>query len=454
MSAHALNSEALERLNKCVVHFGCPEVVPLLRRDRTMKPAQIRYLDLLPSADLPSGVLLPHAVSEFQDRAVLYFLDGTDQDYSAEQLLDLQHRLANRGDHAVLAVVRLGDLTLYPINLDRNTLLKVQPEKVDVTSAEAPYLFQNLASVSRPIAGSMDQADPVFEEIHRLMSNASRALAGKNGEGPLDGMTVLSTTGRALFFRFLIDRSIVRPEDLSKICPSIRDGDLRGVFSNAKRAAETSTWLDVTFNGDLLPLVDSITKTTPASERERLYLRAYEDAGKVSGGKLFSHLEAILKGYDALPSGAVQLALPGVVDWDDLNFRHIPVGVLSQVYESFSHDWDADAARTDSVHYTPKNIARLLVDHALDGLDQPHKARVLDPSCGAGVFLVLAFRDLVRRRWEHDGRRPGTKVIHDILYKQLCGFDISEPALRLAALGLYITAIELNEIIRPPEELH
>src|SRR5262249_17328037 len=131
----------------------------------------------------------------------------------------------------------------------------------------------------------------------------------------------------------------------------------------------------------------------------------------------------------------------------------IPVGVLSQVYESFSHQWDSEAARTASVHYTPKNIAKLLVDQALAGVDASHRARVLDPACGAGVFLVLAFRELVRRRWEHDGKRPGTNVIHQILYKQLCGFDISESALRLAALSLYITAIELNEIIRPPSAL-
>jgi methylase of polypeptide subunit release factors len=105
------------------------------------------------------------------------------------------------------------------------------------------------------------------------------------------------------------------------------------------------------------------------------------------------------------------------------------------------------------VHYTPKNIAKLLVDQALAGLKEPHRARVLDASCGAGVFLVLAFRELVRRRWEHEGKRPGTSVIHQVLYKQLCGFDISESALRLAALGLYVTAIELNEIIRPPSAL-
>jgi hypothetical protein len=200
--------------------------------------------------------------------------------------------------------------------------------------------------------------------------------------------------------------------------------------------------------------VDSISKSTSSRDRKSLYLQAYQSAGTKTRDEVFSHLEAVLKGYDAVSPHQVQLTLPGAVDWDDLNFRHIPVGVLSQVYESFSHQWDYDAARTESVHYTPKNIAKLIVDQALAGLEEPHRARVLDPACGAGVFLVLAFRELVRRRWEYDGKRPGTSVIHQVLYKQLCGFDISEPALRLASLGLYITAIELNEIIRPPSALH
>src|ERR1039458_10891369 len=51
-------------------------------------------------------------------------------------------------------------------------------------------------------------------------------------------------------------------------------------------------------------------------------------------------------------------------------------------------------------------------------------------------------------------RRPGKTVIQGILHRQICGFDVSESALRLAALGLYITVIELNEITRPPSEHH
>ncbi|HCW07708.1 MAG TPA: hypothetical protein DGG95_10140, partial [Cytophagales bacterium] len=65
----------------------------------------------------------------------------------------------------------------------------------------------------------------------------------------------------------------------------------------------------------------------------------------------------------------------------------------------------------------------------------------------------LAFRKLVAARWEHEGKRPDTKTIQSILYNQLCGFDVSEAALRLAALSLYITAIELNGSPRPPKSL-
>jgi len=78
---------------------------------------------------------------------------------------------------------------------------------------------------------------------------------------------------------------------------------------------------------------------------------------------------------------------------------------------------------------------------------------VLDASCGASVFLVLAFRRLYRERWAATGKRPGTKEIRDILYRQLTGFDISESALRLSALSLYLTAIELDPEPIPPSKL-
>jgi hypothetical protein len=94
-----------------------------------------------------------------------------------------------------------------------------------------------------------------------------------------------------------------------------------------------------------------------------------------------------------------------------------------------------------------------MVEEAFAAVKDKSGPKVLDSSCGAGIFLVLAFRHLVRDRWLRDEERPKTAVIQDILYKQVCGFDISESALRLAALALYITAIELNASPRPPQVL-
>ena len=224
---------------------------------------------------------------------------------------------------------------------------------------------------------------------------------------------------------------------------------MKDVFSDSERAAATSCWLDETFNGDFLPLVDGLHPSLPSRERQSAYAEFYREAHAKTEGKVFLHLEAILRGWKHVEGSGYQTT----IDWDDFNFAHIPIGVLSQIYETFSRRWDDAHSDDTSIRYTPKNIARLLVDEALAGLEQPQDAVVLDPACGGGVFLVLAFRQLLRLHWEKTGRRPTTRLIHRVLYNQLRGFDVSESALRLAALALYITSIELNGTKRPPKSL-
>ena len=196
-------------------------------------------------------------------------------------------------------------------------------------------------------------------------------------------------------------------------------------------------------------MVQGLTPETGAEERLRTYLRFYRDAGVATDQRLFRHLEAILRGWKHVGHTHFQTTL----DWDDFDFAHIPIGVLSQVYETFSHQWDGEHAEETSVYYTPRHLARLLVEEAFAGLKEPADAVVLDPACGAGVFLVLAFRQLVRKNWDKLGTRPDTRTIQKILYKQLRGFEVSESALRLSALALYISAIEVNPTQRPPRSL-
>jgi len=151
-----------------------------------------------------------------------------------------------------------------------------------------------------------------------------------------------------------------------------------------------------------------------------------------------------------------QLFLGWKERWDHLDFAHIPVSVLSQAYENYLRLHAPEAQRREGGYYTPQPIAELMVKGAFRALERTgdaHEARVLDPAAGAGIFLSTAFRNLVAARWKHDGRRPNTRTLREILYNQITGLDINEAALRFAALGLYLLSIELDPHPEPLKKL-
>lgn len=424
--------------------YGCTDVIRL--DEPLTSPAQIEYLDLLPrkgGASAPSV----SAVAEHQGTALLYLLDACgDASADAAKITGLQRQLANRSDPAWLGVVRPGSLELYPIGFHENAAT-APLETVQEQAPSAPLFFQSLVHGVFPENRRLKGSDYVFKKIYDLLTQTTDEYVGVGQEKPvIQPLDVLSMAGRALFFRFLVDRKIVRDTELEDICPAA--AGLKDTFANAEKAAQTSAWLDETFNGDFLQLIDESIPASDRATRQEAYLRFYKGTERRAGRRFFDHLHAILNGWQAR-GGAIQQEL----DWGDLDFAHIPVGVLSQVYESFAHRADHRTARQTSIHYTPRTIARLMVDQAFAAIKEPSRAKVLDPSCGAGIFLVLAFRRMVSERWRSDGRRPDTRTIQNILYHHLRGFEVSESALRLAALALYITAIEVNGTQRPPKAL-
>ena len=196
-------------------------------------------------------------------------------------------------------------------------------------------------------------------------------------------------------------------------------------------AEETSEWLDDKFNGDLLPLSADIFGTLP----EQGYGVLGDILRRAPGGQLFL-------GWKEL--------------WGNLDFAHIPVGVLSQAYEHYLRIHARSKQRCEGGYFTPRPIAELMVRasfRALERRDASKSAKVLDPAVGGGIFLLTAFRELVAEHWRADGKRPDTDALRQILYKQMVGFDINEAALRFAALGLYLLSIELDPNPRPVDKL-
>ncbi|HEX7180941.1 MAG TPA: N-6 DNA methylase [Thermoanaerobaculia bacterium] len=440
--------------------FGCTDVVDLSKG--AAAPAQLEYLDLLPKRGQPNPLPAPvAAVAEHQGAALLYLVDGYRMEPGARERIihELQHQLANRSDPAYLGIVTGGTLDIYPIEFHRQDRRPPRPRAlhtIEQTDRSAPLFFQSLVHGK---FGELHKKPHGSDHVYKVIMDLLDGTTAQFGADPkqqvpskLPPLEVLSLAGRALFFRFLVDRGVVLPSETPVICPSAQE--LRLAFATAASAAEASAWLDKTFNGDFLPLIDD--EEIPSNDREArqaAYLAYYQKIHSHTDGSIFIHLDAILRGWSSVDGRHIQPTLDFGLDWSDLNFAHIPVGVLSQVYENFSHRADRQFAKSTSVHYTPRTIARFLVDEAFDSLADPAHARVLDPACGAGIFLVLTLRRLVKERWQCDGHPPNAETIRQILYKQICGFDISEPALRLAALGLYITAIEINQSPRPPKSL-
>lgn len=131
--------------------------------------------------------------------------------------------------------------------------------------------------------------------------------------------------------------------------------------------------------------------------------------------------------------------------WATHSFEHIPVEVLSHLYQRFAQPGKGAV-------FTPPFLASLILDYALPYARLTGKEKVLDPTCGSGVFLVGAFRRLVHH-WQsrHDWRRPDVETLKGILKRSIFGVELQEEAVHLAAFSLALAvcdALQPNVIWR------
>ena len=218
--------------------------------------------------------------------------------------------------------------------------------------------------------------------------------------------------GRCIFTWYLLDRGLAQP-----FLPQTLAPDLSEMFATTESTFQLFGWLRSTFNGDLFPMDD------PGAEREQLT------------SQHLSYLRAFVEGRSLIPDRHGQGRL------FRFRFNAIPVDLVSSIYQQFARSSAAEEADSQGLHYTPVELVHLTLDPVFEAL--PVQARVVDPACGSGAFLVEAFRRLV---WRASGGKPASrKLVRQILYEQLFGVDINRSALGIAAFSLYLAALELDE---------
>ena len=217
--------------------------------------------------------------------------------------------------------------------------------------------------------------------------------------------------GRCVFFQYLAHRGYLSSSEMAERfgAPTLHE-----ILTDIDRTFQVFRWIRTTFNGDLFPIEDE------TSERQQI-ARASRPLNALSD--FFGHFDV---------SGQGRLF--------PFRFDVIPIELISSIYEKFVHLAETDGEPILGVHYTPINLVDLLLDPVFDGLSPT--ARVLDPACGSGVFLVESLRRLVWLRGQTESLTR--ELVRDVLMTQIRGVDISPAALSVAAFSLYLALLELD----------
>lgn len=131
------------------------------------------------------------------------------------------------------------------------------------------------------------------------------------------------------------------------------------------------------------------------------------------------------------------------------DFKHIPVELISEVYDRFLES--ADEQKEHGAYYTPRRLAGLVVDQAWPSiqicLDKGITPHILDPTCGSGVFLVTAFQRIANRLKGTLKQSCWLALKEQVA--NLHGTDTNPTAIQIAAFSLALAL--LNE--REPREI-
>lgn len=126
----------------------------------------------------------------------------------------------------------------------------------------------------------------------------------------------------------------------------------------------------------------------------------------------------------------------GQLSFCSYDFSIIPIELISNIYELFLLEEDVVDKRNKGAFYTPYFLANAMIENINERILKTNY-KILDPSCGSGVFLVSCFKKLVSLcdNYTHN------KLIK-LLKDNIFGVDINEQALKITKLSLYIALLD------------
>ena len=140
-----------------------------------------------------------------------------------------------------------------------------------------------------------------------------------------------------------------------------------------------------------------------------------------------------------------KIAIQLHMDFKAYNFQYIPVETLSAVYEQFlENDYDNGAI------YTSEVLADYLLSEIETAKRLTRTTKILDPACGSGIFLVLAYRRLIEQTLRgRNAQKPTTKQLINLL-SNIYGIERELDACYITEFSLILTLLHYIDL-EPPE---
>jgi len=193
----------------------------------------------------------------------------------------------------------------------------------------------------------------------------------------------------------------------------------------------------------------------------KMLFEILSDLSKVFNGKIFDisyDFKTEFKDRDLsllseFLSGNINSDTKQLFLWQQYDFKYLPAEVISAVYENFiKADSQRESGKNEKgVVYTPIHLVNLLIDDVMPlenaACFKNESFKLLDPTCGSGVFLVAAYKRLLQ--WwtinnsdENNIVYPDAKKAQTIMESNIFGVDILPTATYVSIFGLTIALLE------------
>lgn len=132
-------------------------------------------------------------------------------------------------------------------------------------------------------------------------------------------------------------------------------------------------------------------------------------------------------------------------NWRLFDFSIIQIELLSEIYENFLFKTDPELKKKTGTYYTPPALVEFILNEKLpvNNKEKNYNVKILDPSCGSGIFLVQSFKRLVKRYENHHNERlTDFNKLKKLLTDNIFGVELHPQAIKVAAFSLYLALVD------------